>query len=72
MCVRACGSTVRESGYNRIVYLGHELLKERKRKRDGGREEEREREGGREEARRRGSVRGISLNVRRAQCERVY
>lgn len=40
MCVRARGSTVRESGYNRVVYLGHELLEEKKRGREEQREEE--------------------------------
>lgn len=51
MCVRARGCTVRESGYNRIVYLGHELLEGKVREREGlkeerkrGREEERKRE----------------------------
>lgn len=43
MCVRARGSTVRESGYDRIVYLRHELLEGRKREGERqGREGERE------------------------------
>lgn len=65
MCVRARGCTVRESGYNRIVYLGHELLEGKVREREGLKEEERKR--GREEERKREreSERDIVICVQR-------